>query len=148
MLKKNIRNKIIAVAMVILASLVIVSPVIANTSSWYFLAFYDGRIIIGAHNGVFHQMNAGYVTVAGTLETTAIYGSPNGNQGWTFEVWKDGLIRRKQCSVGKVAAPASWGDTISFSLGCGNISSGSFYLRKWRAATDNREIEGWGTLST
>lgn len=145
---KSLKSKMIAIAMAILAALIIVSPVLANSSNWWFLARYDGRIINGASNGVFHQMTAGYVTVAGTLETTAIYGTPNGNQGWTFEVWKDGFIRVKQCSVGKVAAPASWGDRVNFSLGCGNISSGSFYLRIWRGETDNREVEGWGTLST
>jgi len=73
----------------------------ANSSDSYFLAYYDGRIVNGHDNGVFHQMNAGHLTVAGTLETTAIYGSPNGNQGWTFEAWKDTLIHQKMCAVGK-----------------------------------------------
>jgi len=147
MLIKNIKNKIIAVIMVLFASLVIVSPVIANTSSWYFLAYYYGLKVNGKNNGVFHQMDTGYVTIAGTLETTAIYGSPVGNEGWTFEVWKDAFFDTKQCSVGKIPAPDSWGDRVNFSQGCGNISSGSYYLIIWRGALDNREVEGWGTLS-
>jgi hypothetical protein len=110
------KNRIITIAMTVLAALVMVTPAMANSSGWYFLAYYDGRVVNGHDNGVFHQMNAGYLTIAGTLETTAIYGSPNGNQGWTFEVWKDTLIHQKMCAVGKVAAPASWGDTGTLSL--------------------------------
>ena len=142
------KNRVITLAMTLLVALVMVTPVMANSSGWYFLAFYDGRVVNGHDNGVFHQMNAGYLTVAGTLETTAIYGSPNGNQGWTFEVWKDTFIHQKMCGVGKVAAPASWGDTVSFSYRCANVASGSYFMKIWRAETDNREVEGWGTLST
>ena len=74
------KNRTITIAMALLAALVMVTPVMANSSDSYFLAYYDGRVVNGHDNGVFHQMNAGHLTVAGTLETTAIYGSPNGNQ--------------------------------------------------------------------
>lgn len=86
------KNRVITLAMTLLVALVMVTPVMANSSGWYFLAFYDGRVVNGHDNGVFHQMNAGYLTVSGTLETTAIYGSPNGNQGWTFEVCVEGYL--------------------------------------------------------
>jgi hypothetical protein len=79
------KNRVITIAMALLAALVMVTPVMANSSGWYFLAYYDGRIVNGHDNGVFHQMNAGYLTVAGTLETTAYMDHPM--------VIRDGLLK-------------------------------------------------------
>lgn len=144
----TIRNKTITVVFVLLITLIMVTPALANTSSWYFLAYYDGRVINGKTNGVFHQMTAGALTISGTIKTTAIYGTPNGAQPWYFEVWKDGLFPSKKCTAGPVAVPLSWNQTNSFSKACGSIPAGSYYLVIWRAATDNREVTGSGTLRT
>jgi len=144
----TIRNRVVTTAMTLLALLVMATPVLANTSSWSFLAYYDGRVINGKTNGVFHQMTAGALTISGTIKTTAIYGTPNGAQPWYFEVWKNGLISSKKCTAGPVAVPLSWNQTNSFSKACGTITAGSYYLVIWRAATDNREVTGSGTLKT
>lgn len=142
------RNRIVTTILTLLAMLIMATPVIANSSSWYFLAYYTGYVVNGHDNGVFHQMNAGPLTINGTIETTAIYGTPNGAAPWTFEVHKDTLFHPKVCTAGPVAVPLSWGDTNSFSKLCGTISEGSYYLVIYRGSLDNREVEGWGTLST
>ncbi len=144
----TIRNRIITTIMTLLAILVMATPVLANTSSWSFLAFYDGRVINGKSNGVFHQMTAGALTISGTIKTTAIYGTPNGAADWYFEVWKDGLIPSKKCTAGPVAVPLSWNQTNSFSKACGTITAGSYYLIIKRPFLDNREVTGSGTLRT
>lgn len=144
----TIRNKMTTVVFVLFVMLIMVTPAFANTSNWYFLAYYDGRVINGKTNGVFHQMTAGALTIGGTIKTTAIFGTPNGAQPWYFEVWKNGLIPSKKCTAGPVAVPLSWNQTNSFSKACGSISAGSYYLVIWRAASDNREVTGSGTLRT
>lgn len=146
--RSTIRNRIITIAMTLIALLIMATPVLANSSSWWFLAYYDGRVINGHDNGVFHSMTAGTLTISGTITTTAIYGTSNGAQPWYFEVWKDGLIHTKKCTAGPVAVPLSWNQSNSFSKNCGSITSGSYYLVIWRAATDNREVTGSGTLRT
>jgi hypothetical protein len=142
------RNKFVTMLLVLLAMLIMVTPALANSSSWSFLAFYDGRVINGKSNGAFHSMTAGALTISGTIKTTAIFGAPNGAQPWTFEVWQDGLFPSKKCTAGPVAVPVSLNQTKSFSKACGNIPAGSYYLVIWRAATDNREVTGSGTLQT
>ena len=124
----RIRNRVVTILMTLIAALVMVTPVWANTRNWSFLAFYDGRVINGANNGVYHPMTAGSLTIAGTIKTTAIYGSPNGAQPWYFEVWQDKLIDSKKCTAGPVAVPLSWNQTNSFSKACGSIPAGTYYL--------------------
>jgi len=123
----TIRNKVITAMFVLLAMFIMVTPAFANTSSWSFLAYYTGRVINGANNGVYHQMTAGSLTISGTIKTTAIYGSLNGAQPWYFEVWQDKLIDSKKCTAGPVAVPLSWNRTNSFSKACGSIPAGKYY---------------------
>lgn len=47
------KNRVITLAMTLLAALVMVTPVMANSSGWYFLAYYDGRVVNGHDNGSF-----------------------------------------------------------------------------------------------
>ena len=143
-----IRNKIVTAMLLLLAMFIMTTPVLANSSSWSFLAFYNGRVINGKTNGVFHSMTAGALTISGTIKTTAIYGTPNGAQPWYFEVWQDGLFPSKKCTAGPVAVPINLNQTNSFSKACGSIPTGSYYLIIWRAALDNREVTGSGTLKT
>lgn len=49
----TIRNKAITSIFVLLAMFIMATPAFANTSSWSFLAFYDGRVINGKTNGGF-----------------------------------------------------------------------------------------------
>lgn len=142
------KKNIIAATMTLVAVLIMVTPALANSRSWSFLAFYDGRVINGKNNGVFHSMTAGALTISGTIKTTAIFGTPSGAQPWTFEVWQDGLFPSKKCTAGPVAVPVGLNQTNSFSKACGSIPAGSYYLVIWRAAVDNREVTGSGTLKT
>jgi hypothetical protein len=120
--------------------LIMSTPVIANSSGWYFLAYYWGYGVNGHDNEVFHQMNAGPLTISGRIETTAIYGTPNGAAPWTFDVHKDSLFHPKVCTAGPVAVPLSWGDTNSFSKSCGSISEGSYYLVNYRGYSKHRHL--------
>jgi len=123
------------------------TPALANTSSWYFLAYYNGRVVNGKTNGVYHQMTAGTLTISGTIKTTAVYGNPPTAKPWHFEVrkWSNDTI---VCTAGPVAVPLLWNQTKSFSKVCGAIPAGKYYLKIWRAAADDREVTGSGTLVT
>lgn len=146
--RSNIKNRIVTTIMILLAALVMATPVLANSSSWYFLAFYDKTTVNGKANGVFHTMTAGQLTISGTLKTTAIYGTALTPKGWYFEAWKVGLIDSKKCTIGPIAPPVSLNQTISFSNVCGTIPAGKYYLIIKRVAPDNREVQGNGTLKT
>lgn len=144
----SLRNRVATIVMTLLAVLVMATPVLANTRSWNFLAYYDRYYINGKTNGVIHTMTAGALTLSGTIKTTAIYGAPAGAQPWYFEVWKDGLVSSKKCTAGPISVPISLNQTNSFSKACGTITAGNYYLVIYRAAADNREVTGSGTLKT
>jgi len=82
----TIRNKAITAMFVLFVTLVMMTPALANTSNWYFLAYYNGRVVNGKTNGVYHQMTAGALTISGTIKTTAVYGNPSTAKPWYFEV--------------------------------------------------------------
>ena len=50
--RSNIKNRIVTTILILLAALVMATPVLANSSSWYFLAFYDKTTVNGNINGV------------------------------------------------------------------------------------------------
>jgi len=143
----TIRNKAITSIFVLLAMFIMATPAFANTSSWSFLAFYDGRVINGKTNGVSHQMTAGALTISGTITTTAVYGNLPTAKPWYFEVrkWSNNAI---VCTAGPIPVPLLWNQTQSFSKACGSIPAGKYYLKIWRADADDREVTGSGSLVT
>ncbi|MEW5830489.1 MAG: hypothetical protein AB1846_16490, partial [Chloroflexota bacterium] len=143
----SIRNKAITGLFLFIALFIMATPALANSSSWYFLAYYDGRVINGKTNGVYHQMTAGALTISGTIKTTAVYGNPPTAKPWYFEVrkWSNNKI---VCKAGPIAVPLLWNQTKSFSKACGSIPAGKYYLKIWRAAADDREVTGSGSLMT
>lgn len=151
-LYSRIRNYVITLLMTVIIMLVMVTPALANSSTWSFLAFYDGRYLSGKANGVFHTMTAGALTNSGKIWVTMIQGgTPNGLQPWYFEVWKKNtLFDTKICTSDPVYPNVMVGSQYptNFSKSCGNISAGKYYLVIWRADSDNREVKGTGTLRT
>ena len=148
----RIKNHIVTSIFLVFAMLVMASPVLANSSNWWFLAYYDRYYLSGKANGVFHNMTAGNLTNSGYIYVTYIQGgTPSGRQPWYFEVWKKNtLVDKKICTSNAVYPNVMVGPNYktNFSKNCGNISSGSYYLVIWRAASDNREVTGSGTLAT
>lgn len=150
--RTTIRNRILVSIMTIFAVLVMATPVFANSSSWWFLAYYDGYIVNGNWNGIYHTMTAGSLQISGSITTTAIYGTPVGAQPWYFDVsYHCGLFNWWRCTVctaGPVPVPLYWNQTTSFSKSCGTIPARQYYLVIYRNALDNREVTGSGTLTT
>lgn len=148
----RLTNNLFSAFLVCLAILIIVTPVFANSSTWSFLAFYDGRYLSGKANGVFHTLTAGSLTNSGSIWVTMIMGgSPNGLQPWYFEVWKKNTIfDQKICTSNPVYPNVMVGRqyATTFSKNCGNIPDGKYYLVIWRSESDNREVQGSGTLTT
>ncbi|HEU4326847.1 MAG TPA: hypothetical protein VFS21_27150 [Roseiflexaceae bacterium] len=149
----NVRNRVATGLAMLFMVLVMAIPVLANSSSWYFYMYRDGRVVDGWNNGVTHNLSAGTLTLSGKIWTAAIYPNPISVQPITVEVrQKTFLSSTLICSSSPVSPSAnnigsSFG--VNFSKNCGSIvSSPDYYLFIWRAATDGREIEGNGTLST
>lgn len=142
-----IRNKVVTALFLGLIVFLIATPVLANSSSWSFLAYYNGRKINGKKNGVSHQMTAGTLTISGTIKTTAVYGNPPTASPWYFEV-RDWSNNKLKCTAGPVAVPLQWNQTNSFSKTCGKIPAGKYYLVIYRDPADDREVTGSGTLVT
>jgi hypothetical protein len=132
--------------------LIMVTPVFANSSSWSFLAFYDRYYLSGKANGVFHNMTAGQLTNSGKIWVTMIMGGiPAGMYPWYFEVWKKNTVFDQLiCTSSPVYPNVMVGSqyATSFTKSCGNISAGTYYLVIYRAQSDNREVQGSGTLHT
>lgn len=143
----TIRNKMIATVFALFVMLIMATPALANTSSWYFLAYYDGRVVNGKKNGVYHEMTAGALTISGTITTTAVYGNPSKAEPWYFEVrrWDN---NKKVCTAGPIPVPLWWNQTQSSRKSCGSIPAGKYYLVIWRADADDREVTGSGSLVT
>ncbi len=144
----RIKSNMLTVVFVVIAMFIMVTPALANSSGWSFLAYYDGRVVNGRTNGAFHTMTAGALTMSGTLKTTAIYGTPAGAQPWYFEVHKNDLFQTTVCTGGPIAVPVGLNQTTNFSKACGNISADSYFLIFYRNAVDNREVTGSGTMKT
>ena len=144
------RKRVVPIILWVILALTVATPVLANSSSWSFLAFYDRYYISGKSNGVFHDMTAGNMTISGSLTTTMISGNVLPVQAFTFEVWKVGTLwDTKVCTTGSFNPPRLVGDpAMPVSWNCGAQSAGKYYLIIYRAAADNREVKGSGTIST
>ena len=141
------RNNLVTAMLMSFIMFVMVTPVLANSINWSFLAYYNGRVINGKANGVPHQMTAGAMTIKGTIKTTAVYGTPPFASPWFFEV-RDWSTDQVKCSAGPVAVPLLWNQTTSFSKACGSVPAGTYYLYIYRGQADDREVTGSGTLVT
>lgn len=143
-------KRAVATIFLVILALTVATPVLANSSSWSFLAFYDRYYINGKTNGVFHDMTAGNMTISGSLTTTMIMGNVLPVQAFTFEVWKVGTLwDTKVCTTGSFNPPRLVGDPATpVSWNCGAQSAGKYYLVIYRAKADNREVTGSGTIST
>lgn len=146
------KKYITIVILTLLTSLIIMTPVLAqslaNSSSWSFVMAYNIAEIWGTTR---HQMDAGKMTLSGKLETTAIYGGPKPtNSTFKIEVWEDISLwpDKKICTIKDIKTPPTWGATQPFSLSCGTVTKGKYYLHIVRSALDDFEVKGTGTLTT
>lgn len=151
-MKKSVKKSLLSILLVLFSLLVMVSPVLANTSNWWFLALYDRYYLNGENNGVYHSMDSGNLTISGSIWVTMIMGGdPPPPEAFYFQVWKNNTwFDTKICTSGGVTPSVMVGPAYaeSFSKNCGSISSGDYYLVIWRGDADDREVEGSGTLVT
>lgn len=147
----RIRNHFVTSIFLILAMLIMATPALANTSSWYFLAYDYGLVIDGSVNGVYHTMTAGNLTNSGSLWVTRTLPNPLSPAPFYFRVKKSQIGPDPTiCTSGAVTPSVMVGSQykVSFSKNCGTISAGTYYLYIWRNYTDGREVQGSGTLRT
>lgn len=105
------KNFIVTVLLILFATMIMVIPVLANSSNWAFTGTVEGRYLNGGNNGVYHNMTAGTLTNSGSIWVTyASPGASNLPQNWTFEVWKDYRAAsdgRAVSGSGTLSTPAS-----------------------------------------
>lgn len=138
---------------VLFAILVMASPALANSSSWYFYENRDGRVVDGSKNGIYHTLTAGTLTISGSIWTAAIYPGSTSVQGITIEVRKPAFLGSTTiCSTGPYYPSANnigKSYAVTVSKNCGGVGAASdYYLYVWRSNTDGREVEGSGNLTT
>jgi len=140
------QKNIVASMIALLAMLLIITPVSANTSNWNFTSFMDGRYLNGSDNVVFHQIDAGFLTFEGSIAAVDSNENPNPNASeWTFQVKKDAFGPDPTiCQT--VVLPTTDGNPVFFNEGCENTSAGSYCLVIFRGASDGCSYSGSGTL--
>lgn len=125
---------------------IFVGPASANTSNWNFSITWDAYVVNGDTNGVYHNMTAGKLTVAGSVQADIILnGAAPGKV--TFQVKKSITgFDPTVCTFDTPAVPNSVNTPVWFTNDCGNITAGDYYLiiskgQGWGAS-------GSGTLKT
>lgn len=127
--------------------LVMSIPVLANTSNWSFTM--DFRVVDGDGNGVYHEMDAGSMTISGSIW---VYSTDQGhNQSTntvTIEVWKKNTLWFDDL-VGSVSVtPRTDGVSSSFSKNLGSVNSGTYYIFAWKTEDDGFNLKASGKLET
>lgn len=61
------KNRVVIALIVLLVTLLTVTPALANSSNWSFTGTTTGNIVNGASNGVFHTMTAGTMRLSGNI---------------------------------------------------------------------------------
>lgn len=61
-LYSTIKDHIVTTFLMLSIMLIMVTPVLANTSNWAFIGTIPGRYLNGGDNGVYHTMTAGSLT--------------------------------------------------------------------------------------
>jgi hypothetical protein len=130
-----------------------VTPVLANSSDYSWLAYSDyGYVIDGSVNGVYHTLTVGSLTNSGSLWVTRTNPNPiNPPTPFYIRVKKSVFgIDPTICTTSAITPSIMVGQqyNVSYSLNCGSISSGTYYLYIWRNSIDGREVKGSGTLSS
>jgi hypothetical protein len=147
----TLKSRIITTAAITFMMLIMASPALANSSSWYFYMDRNGYAVDGQKNGIYHHLTAGTLTLSGKVWTAAIAPGATTVRPVTIEVWKDGIVDSKVCSAGPYYTSANntgQSYAVTVSKNCGSISDSDYHLFIWRSASDGRDIEGSGTLST
>ncbi|NOK64352.1 MAG: hypothetical protein GFH27_549431n40 [Chloroflexi bacterium AL-W] len=146
----SIMNGLIITTSLLFVTLMMASPVLAHSESWYFYQGLNGRVVDGSVNGIIRNLPAGVLTISGEVWTTNIAPGPTGVQPHTIEVHKKKLIGSDKICAPKIYPPANdigQRHAVSFSKDCGTIEASSeYYLYIWRTVIDGREVEGSGTL--
>lgn len=133
-----------------LAVLIMVLPVLAasSSSSYAWDMPRDGRYVNGKQNGVTHSLSAGKLSNSGRLWQYATIGGATGPLSITVEVWKDNILSdTKICSI-TVPTSSTIGVQSGYSVPCGDIAAGNYYLVIWKAEKDGWSTQGDGTLET
>lgn len=141
----------VTVISILLAILVMTTPVLANSSNWSFTSNLDGMVWNGT---VLHTMTAGNLTNSGTIYVAAAQGASQEVASWKI------IVRRKNtigyttiCSVTvKPSYYVGYQYAVPFSKNCGQITAGKYYIRFERITStgysDHRQVVINGTLFT
>lgn len=138
------KNNITTVFVLVIIALMMTAPVLANSSRWQFTGTVWGEVVDGKANGVLHYMTAGNLTNSGSLQIYQQSSYPT-VEPWYVEVRKDAFFNPLICKSNAIT-PTTSGK--SFTVNCGSISSGNYYLRIYRDQTDGRAVAGSGHLTT
>jgi hypothetical protein len=148
---RNIRKHLRSLFLAVLASLMFVTSVFANSSNWSFTSNLDGMTWNGT---VLHSMTAGTLTNSGTIYVAAAQGASEEVAQWKI------IVRRKNtigyttiCSI--TVQPSYYVGSqyaVPFTNNCGTITAGNYYLRFERKTSsgysDHRQVVISGTLRT
>jgi len=149
----KIKNVVFKAVILSFLLLTMTSPVLANSAGYEWLAYKDiGNVIDGSAHGRLYTINAGKLTNTGKLWVTSADVTATNPPSWfTVAVYKqvvgpDKLI----CKTAKITPSLMVGSQYakSYTVNCGTIAKGVYYLYIERKDPDGREVKGSGTIST
>ena len=120
--------------------------VLANSSTYAWTMYY--RVVDGTKTGTYHGLDAGAMTNSGSAtafsKDAGAYSAP---LPISVEVWKDDFVDSKVCSVQRTISSVL-NVYRTYSISCGSVSAGVYYLVIWKSQDDGWNMKGSGTLKT
>ncbi|TCS83093.1 hypothetical protein [Tepidibacillus fermentans] len=141
------KHKLFSTTVILLLSVVMALPVLANTSYWSLTLDY--RIVDGDKNSVYHDLTSGTMTISGNIYPYSLDGGHNPSPApVTFSVYKSVFGFDPFAGSTTVTPYSTLNSSKYFNANLGSETAGKYYLQVYKVEDDGWNEKGSGTLVT